>query len=457
MPVEVTGPIYFTATYLLVIVAVCFKSTWLIIFANVKLNEPFYQLSQPGGADSTTGLFFEFLATGFPVDHFKAGFSGNWTSWFMIVSYAVLLLMLIVPAVAAEAFSVQNVVGHCVNGKESDSGCAQRVWTISERPVRILELALVFMGFAVLLVLVMQMRRRHTMSLKRTNLENIGHMLKDPPTLAVFRSADPNASHEECNNILTQHRYRLEIQASGHNLDSDILKSTPEEVATKSHQFATLEHLWAPFSRIQPTLDLVIPGFIILLLLVMIMSYSSGSINDSTLTRFFKSPAFGAKFFLIATTTMLGIAFCRVEYEVRVLSIYRALYRSKDPQTILSRSLHGTPFTQTWSAIKHGDWVCALVPGVAGFGVQGLSIVIANVPWHAGKSPESTIARIVVSLALLALMAVSLVSVAFWRRSLPTQIPRMPCTLADICVLMAHNRIPGLHLGMEGKENVLKP
>lgn len=457
MPVKVTAAIEFTATYLLVIIAVCFKTLWLVIFANIKLNEPFYQLAQPGGADPSTGLFFEFLATGFPIDHFKLGFSGNWTSWYMITSYFALMLLLIIPALAAEAFSIQNVKGRCQSYDTTELGCAAKVWTISTGPVRILEIVLVFLAAAVLAVIVIQLRRKHTLSLKTTNLESIGSILKDPDTLAVLRGVSPESTADASNAQLTRHRYRLESPNSSHELGQDILRSSPEQhppEASKALDF--MEHVVAPFSRMQSTLDLVIPGFLILLLMTMIMYYVNVPPEKSKFTSLLKNNTFGPKFMFVIISTLLGISFCRVEYEVRVLTIYRSLYRAKDPQAILSRSLHGNPFTQTWSAIKHGEWVCAYMSGMAGFGVQVLAVAIANIPWHSGNSIQSTCMCLLVTIVLLALMAGSLGAVAMWRRSLPRGIPRIPGTLADIAVLMVHDRVPGVALGRGDQENLLK-
>jgi hypothetical protein len=433
----------------------------LVIFANIKLNEPFYQLSQPGGADPTTGLFFEFLATGFPVDHFKAGLAGNYTSWYMMISYAALMLLLVVPSLAAEAFGVQYVKGGCESYDTSDLDCADLAWTVSTRGVRALEFVLVLLAAAVLTVIVMQLRRKRTLSLRTTNLETIGDILEDPEILALLRRVSPESTPAETHTILTQYRYRLE-SATSHGVEKDILRCSPEEHQAEDHTpkastaLKVLEYLVAPFARIQSALDLIIPGFLILLLMTIVMYFVSVPAEKSKLTFLMKNTTFGAKFVLVILTTLLGIAFCRIEYEVRVLTIYRSLYTASDPQTVLSRSLHGSPFAQTWSAIKHGEWVGALVSGMAGFGIAALSIAISNVPWHSGESIQNTSTCILITMILLALMASSLVAVAMWRRSVPRGIPRIPATLADIAVLMVHDRVPGVVLGRKDKEDMLK-
>lgn len=107
IPVPVTGFIYFTGTYFLIIIACLLKVSWLVIFACSKMYEPFFQLTQAGGALVDISLLSAFLSTGFPVDHFRMGFTGNGSSWYMIWNTTVLLLLMVLPSICSESFSIR--------------------------------------------------------------------------------------------------------------------------------------------------------------------------------------------------------------------------------------------------------------------------------------------------------------------------------------------------------------
>lgn len=466
VPVKVTKSIMFTATYAAIVVAISFKACWQIVFASMKLNEPFYQLSCPGGADLSTGMSFEFLATGFPIDHFKAGFVGNWTSWYMITSYGTLLLLLLIPSLATEAFSIQNVKGSCVTDSiREDGACVDRVWTVFERPVRTLQIALAGLALLVFVILVIRIRRTPTLHSSSVSLKTISETIRDPATIDLLRDIPAHAQTESSEPRMNRHRFRLDPPMGVSN-SAYTLRASPNRVpttnltsSTDGYFFESIKHIFEALHAYQPVIDLALPAVIILLLLILIVLYASGTVNDSTVTIFFKSHEFGPKFFLTSIVTLLGISFCRIEYEVRILTTYRSLLRSSAPEELLSRRLHGSPLTQAFASLTHKDeWMCALVSGVAGIGMQVLSIVIGNVPWHNGQSEKSATACIITSILLLILMGVSLGVVAVWRQGnekLDMQgfEKKLPSTLADVYVLMVHNKIPGLELVGNEKES----
>lgn len=455
LPIQVDGLVEFAATYAPMIIVLLFQTFWLIIFASIKLNEPFHQLAQPEGTPPATGLLFEFLATGFPIDHFKAGFLGNWTSWYMITSYLVLLILLIVPSIAAEAFSVQNLQVNCI--KSAGKGdCVQRVWTVAIKPIRILQAALILVALLVFIVLIVRTYRGSALSLKKVSLALIADTLTDPRTVDLLRNIDPDAPQDDAMPILRRYRWALEPSIAT-EIDSEdashVLRSRSERTATaQSQRFESLARVSGWLEPHQPLIDLLLPGVVIVFLLLLIITYASNGIDDSKLTIFFASVSFGPKFFLVSTSSILGVTLCRVEYEVRIMTTYRSLYKAIDPQLLLTRRLHPSPLTQAFASMRHGEWVCAFMSSMAGYGTNVLAMTISNIPYHPGRGVGGTIGCIFASLGLLILMAASLVAVAVWRRgNFDLDIKRLPTSLADIYVLMTHSRIPGVE-GIQGTE-----
>ena len=156
--------------------------------------------------------------------------------------------------------------------------------------------------------------------------------------------------------------------------------------------------------------------------------------------KFLDGTKFGPRFFMTSITSFLLIPFWEdIELSVRIMAPYRRLQKStSESRHLFTMYLHGVPFTALFKALWHGNWYyafAALVTVLSYF----LLVLIAGVPYNYGQMKDLSLISSPASLAILCLMLIGLVSLAFWHRSSP-KMPRKPDTLVNTWLLMCSSR-----------------
>lgn len=224
-----TGFVYFTGTYLLIVIACLLKVTWLRIFPCSKLHEPFHQLAQPQGALADTSVLFEFLSTGFPVDRFRLGWTGNGDSWHMIWNTIIVLLLMVLPSLCSEAFAIR-ATGYCSTDAGEHQPC-DPAWIVDVQVVHTVQAVLGIMAGVVSIILFIRFRTRSEPPIHPISIASIASLLTNQSTVAEFRNIDPTSSKGELASAMHQRHFEM---ISGNEKDepldtiSHTLVSTPK-------------------------------------------------------------------------------------------------------------------------------------------------------------------------------------------------------------------------------------
>jgi hypothetical protein len=419
----------FVGGYLPVLLAILYKTFWSSIYANVKLVEPFIQLSRPTGAVAKDAFWNFYLSSNITPDPIVSFFKRRWLMFWTSVVYLVVGFL---PALASEAL-FRDTKYLCSNPdpNQPNNPCLPRL-TVDIAVIHLLQGLLSFVAIMTLSIMYMLFRSPTGVASDPSSIAFVATLIHHPDVLWDFRRISDQANEKQIVSMLGKKSYRL-----GSYLGSDgmarygiIPGSSPyllEDVMEIEHP--SNENQAVGTNKVKRFLDGIFLGFVLGLLGVVLAYYKDGA-NDG-FNRFFNSNSFGPRFFMSAMGSIIAMNFKRLEREVQTLSPFHQLAKSPSPAgpTILFRQ-YNIPFTAFFMLLAQGHIFSASIT-FAGFLSEALVVFLAAIPYTPGEIFLELLVCTYTSIGILSMMLLVLGGLLFWRRRLP-YLPRAPDTLGGV-------------------------
>lgn len=169
------------------------------------------------------------------------------------------------------------------------------------------------MAVAVGIILILRNKTRNCPPVHPISIESIASILTHQSTVADFCKIDPTSSKDELALAMHQRCYQISnCNDFSNRAATQSLISTPE-LHPPSHIDSNLGALEprpavSLLAHLPPHLAIIAPAFLTATLLIVILAYASDHSNDP-FNNFFNSTAFGPKFLLTISATVLGISY----------------------------------------------------------------------------------------------------------------------------------------------------
>jgi hypothetical protein len=294
--VLITWPLWwvFAAGYLPLLLAILVKVFWTSVYANVKLIEPFIQLSKHDGALARDTLHTYYLSSNLTPDPILAFFKGRWLIFW--TSFVYLVVGLLAP-LASEVLFLDTHYGcgtdTCWPPKLSADGVV----------LRLLQGLLSFIAIMALTIMIIMHGSTTGVYSNPSSIASIASLLHHPDVLDDFRNLNDSISAKNLKKQLGNKRYqmgmyrepdegwRYGIVPASQNY-SPGWTQIPLNQSTGSTKPETKRT-----HHISTALDIGFAVFILGLLGVAVVYFLDGS--NSGFNRFFNSNAFGPRFFMV--------------------------------------------------------------------------------------------------------------------------------------------------------------
>jgi len=200
--------------------------------------------------------------------------------------------------------------------------------------------------------------------------------------------------------------------------------STPARSFTKNNKNLTLDRILDPIFAI------------LLLSLLGVLTTYAALWDHSSLHDFFSSEHWGPRFILVACGTLVSLQWSRLHNQIHIISIWSRLKKG-------NASAHDTimvtkpclPLLAIIPSLRRGDWMTSLTATLA-TASELLSIVLARVPCGSGEIADEAKVCLYVAIGVLAVMALALPGVAWWRMHAVT-LPISPESIAAVLSYVA--------------------
>jgi len=194
---------YFLSMYLAPLVAVIIKAMWEIVFAAIKLTQPFERMATAVGTDAQYSLFAQYLSSSLSFDMFNSIGHGNLLPLWSAVMY---LIVQVGAPLSAASMTVKSRDICIINGKERR---CDPVWVVNVSMLRGLEGALIVCLVLVLLVLWSTRRSRSGISSDPSSFASLALLMNHGPLIDSIQTMSPDADHSAYEAALEGHRFRL--------------------------------------------------------------------------------------------------------------------------------------------------------------------------------------------------------------------------------------------------------
>lgn len=450
---------YFTSSYLSVILAVCLKLTWGLVFSGLKLMEPFYQLTKDGGASAEESLLADYLSAAYSWSHVKHIFGGHWVMLFSTIVYIAVAAL---SPIAAESMSVIGT--EFCPASDGTLGPCEPVWLINLPVARGLEGVLCLVAVAIVLVMAFNWRRKSGVFSNPSSIASMAALLSHEDMLTDLRQLDQHASDKSIAAALSDFRYTLlsyetapgtgqyrygiarttssfnsaYALASSHNFD----QASRAKYRSLHNPSATSFENYSPV-REQKSFNVTWRLTRDVLFLVGLMAFFSVVLayrlvtDDSGFNNFFNSGTFGPKFILTAAAAVVDFQWKTLEREVRILGPYQNLHkRMADAHHSVLVDVGGVPISTIWGSIARGELFHALTAFTAILS-DCLIVAIPGVPFSSGTVREAYLLSSCVSMVILGIMMLLMVAIIVWRiRSTKLKMPREPNTILAVWLML---------------------
>jgi hypothetical protein len=192
---------YVLVSFVPLILATFYTIPWKILDNTVREMEPFYQLSQPGGATAENSLCLDYATSILLMTPFKALRRGHFiVVWSSLISLAVLF----VPSLASEAVFV-SMTGTCF---PPDKTC-HSAWAVYPRLIRAIQALLCLIAVLLLFMIVYGYRRKSGVYSDPLSIAGLVSLLSNSPALQTFRQIDSTTKKQKLQRLLAGKRFGI--------------------------------------------------------------------------------------------------------------------------------------------------------------------------------------------------------------------------------------------------------
>jgi hypothetical protein len=192
---------YVLVSFVPLILATLYTIPWKILDNTVREMEPFYQLSQPGGATAENSLCLDYATSILLTTPFKALRRGHFiVLWSSLIS----LVVLFVPSLASEAVFV-SVTGTCFPHNKT----CHSAWAVYPRLIRAIQALLSLIAVLLLFMIVYGYRRKSGVYSDPLSIAGLVSLLSNPPVLQTFRQIDSTTKKQNLQRLLAGKRFAI--------------------------------------------------------------------------------------------------------------------------------------------------------------------------------------------------------------------------------------------------------
>jgi hypothetical protein len=204
---QITLSQYTLVAFVPLILAVLYTIPFRILDRTIREYEPFYQLSQSGGALAEYSLCLDYTTSNAFTTPFKAGWRGH---GYMFWSSLVSLVVVGIAPLSSEALFVSLSGGPGLYGPDvevhyQDYAC----WGIYPALARLIEGFLAFVAVLLVFMIWYGMRRESGVYGEPLSIGGLATLFHSSPLLRGFREIDSHVSNSELKKILAGQRYKI--------------------------------------------------------------------------------------------------------------------------------------------------------------------------------------------------------------------------------------------------------
>lgn len=438
---------YFRAIYLPTVVAVLLKLLWSIVFASVKMMEPFYLLSGRNGASVKESLISDYLTSSLTINSVHNIANGHPV---VILASIACLCLGFLPALAAQC-STMRAIGIC-QGPNGEAQHCHPMWELSIPFARAIQGVLALVATIIILMMIISARRQSGVFSNPSSIANMASLLHNNEFLSEIRKIEQTSSRSAIGDILDPCRYKL-VQyptISGH-VGCTVVKANSARLTTKSKPPNRRRYSKASVPSSSPLymkqesrsrtvkrylLDcLFILAMIGLLTIVVAYFFAKG---DSWFNNFFNSNPM-RRFVVTVIASLLDSRWKQLEREVRLMTPYHRLFQGHaNPESTILVTQNATAITSFFPALWKGNFFQAYIAFVATLS-DCLVILIGGVPYSPSQFQMDFLICTYASCSILVVMILTVLTIFRWRASIEKMmIPRDPDTLVSVWLMLCN-------------------
>jgi hypothetical protein len=223
---EITLKQYVLVSFVPLILATFYIIPWKILDNTIREMEPFYQLSQPGGATAENSLCLDYATSFLFTTPFKSIRNGHAiVLWSSLTSLAVIFL----PSLVSEALFV-STTGICTPDVR-DRNC-HSVWAVYPKLIRAIQALLSFIAVLLILMIIYGYRRNSGVYSEPLSIAGLASLLSNSSVLETFQMIDSTTKKRELQRLLAGKRFAIsEFSALGKRECYGVTELEPETPA----------------------------------------------------------------------------------------------------------------------------------------------------------------------------------------------------------------------------------
>ena len=200
---RITRNQYFLVSFFPLIISAFYIIPWRILDSTIREMEPFYQLSQPGGATAENSLCLDYGTSFILVTPIKAMLRGHFiVFWSSLISLAVLILA----PISSEAFFV-SLSGTC--GVNLDSADCLGAWGVYPKLARMIEGVLSFVAVLLVLIIIFNYRRTTGIHSEPLSIVGLASLFYKSPLLRSFKEINSRIKNKDLKKLLEGKRFAI--------------------------------------------------------------------------------------------------------------------------------------------------------------------------------------------------------------------------------------------------------
>ncbi|KAL8995625.1 MAG: hypothetical protein Q9169_004668 [Polycauliona sp. 2 TL-2023] len=436
---SVTAQEYIIGAFLPTILAILFAIPWQILFAAIQDIEPFYQLTDPRGAQARDSLCLDYRSSVNLVTTVKALLRGHFVVfWAGLCSLVVLAL----PPLASETVFIGFYGDGRCTATSSRDACQPQ---LSVYPVaaRVLQGILGLVAFLVFCLVITISRRASGVYTNPLSIASVATLFQNQALIDEIRQCDPDGfSSASLETQLQGRRYHLRhFEGPDGVTDYGITRyiepsfygteSTDPDLLYRHNNPLNRRKKYASVSvnpvdadqpshtppKPQPDYFLhpaTITAFALFVLgLLALVVYYNLTSGDTAFERFMDSQTFGVTFMFTAVGVMLNLYWSILDDDLRATHHYRLLLlaspsslKATAANTILA-SPPSNPFTGFVYSLQRKAWLPAWLSLVSIL-TEPLIVALANIPFKPGTAYTAYRVCTYLTIGVLSLMLLGL-------------------------------------------------
>lgn len=204
---QITLSQYTLVAFVPLILAVLYTIPFRILDRTIRELEPFYQLSQSGGALAEHSLCLDYMTSNAFITPFKAGLRGHgYMFWSSLLSLAVVGIA----PLSSEALFVSLSGGPDLYGADVQFHYQDYAsWGIYPALARLIEGLLAFVAVLIVFMIWYGLRRESGVYGEPLSIAGLATLFHSSPLLRGFREVDSQVSNSELKKILAGQRYKI--------------------------------------------------------------------------------------------------------------------------------------------------------------------------------------------------------------------------------------------------------